>query len=185
FCRKARSQDDASSDTSSNIPGDAPAIKLAATTTTAKANVITTTYIGIAINANGDQETFTVPALVGLTGTIYGSPVTKIEGTVTPTKVVTLPWPTLPVGYFFSTSGSGVVIKPPVSPTASLRPNIGVTTQTTVVPVGTPGAFNQGTDHAGEGGTVLEASDPNEGTRKAAKSSLGLMVVLLVGIMWF
>ncbi|KAL8851495.1 MAG: hypothetical protein Q9221_003595 [Calogaya cf. arnoldii] len=178
-------QDTASSETPGHIAGDAPVIRLAAATTSVKANVITTTYIGIATNANGDQETFTVPALVGLTGTIYGSPVTRIEGTVTPTNVVTLPWPTIPVGYFFSTSGSRIVTKPPASPTTSLKPNIGVTTQTTVVPVGTSGAFNQGTDNTGEGGTVLEASDPNEGTRRGAKSSLGLMVLLLVGVMWF
>ncbi|KAI4262585.1 MAG: hypothetical protein L6R42_002243 [Xanthoria sp. 1 TBL-2021] len=175
----------ASSDTSASLSknaGDIPALRLAATTTSAKANVITTTYIGIATNANGEQETFTVPALVGLTGTIYGSPVTKIEGTATPTNVVTLPWPTLPVGYFFSTSRSGVITKPPTSATPSLGPNVGVTTRTTAIPVGTSGATSPDSGDAGEGGTVLEVS---EGTRQGAKSSLGLMVVLLVGVMWF
>ncbi|KAI4265982.1 MAG: hypothetical protein L6R38_009034 [Xanthoria sp. 2 TBL-2021] len=178
-------QDTASSDTSASLSktaGDIPALNLAATTTSAKANVITTTYIGIATNANGEQETFTMPALVGLTGTIYGSLVTKIEGTVTPRNVVTLPWPTLPVGYFFSTSRSGVVTKPPTSAIPSLGPNVGVTTRTTTIPVGTSGATSPDSQDDGEGGTVLEAS---EGTRQGAKSSLGLMVVLLVGVMWF
>ncbi|KAL8753357.1 MAG: hypothetical protein Q9199_005109 [Rusavskia elegans] len=178
-------QGTASLDTSASLgktAGDILALKLAAATTSAKANVITTTYIGIATNANGEQETFTVPALVGLTGTIYGSPVTKIEGTATPTNVVTLPWPTLPVGYFFSTSRSGVVTKPPTSATPSLGPNVGVTTRTTAIPVGTSGATSPDSGDAGEGGIVLEAS---EGTRQGAKSSLGLMVVLLVGVMWF
>ncbi|KAL8835917.1 MAG: hypothetical protein Q9176_006601 [Flavoplaca citrina] len=166
----------------SEVADDAPAIRFAAAATSDEANVITTTYVGIATNANGEQETFTVPALVGPTGTIYGNPVTKVEGTATPNNVVTLPWPTLPVGYFFSTSGSAAVTNPPASPTTSLIPNIGVTTRTTAISVGTPAAGNSGSEEAGQGGTVLEA---NEATTNGAKSSLGLMVVLLVGITWF
>ncbi|KAL8883438.1 MAG: hypothetical protein Q9192_007166 [Flavoplaca navasiana] len=166
----------------SQVADDANAIKLAAAATSAETDVIKTTYIGIATNANGEQETFTVPALVGQTGTIYGNPVTRVEGTATPTNVVTLPWPTLPVGYFFSTSGSADVTNPPASATASLIPNIGVTTRTTAIPVGTPEAGNSESEDLGQGGTVLEAS---EGTINSAKSSLGLMVVLLVGITWF
>lgn len=151
-------------------------------TTSVKANVITTTYIGIATNAEGQRETFTVPAFVGVAGTIYGSPVTKIDGTASPTNVVTLPWPTLPVGYLISTSRSGIVTKPPASAATTLGPSVGVTTRTMALPVGTAGAISAGSGDAREGGTVLEAS---EGTRQGAKSSLGLMVVLLVGVMWF
>ncbi|CAL8585057.1 hypothetical protein XPA_010636 [Xanthoria parietina] len=175
-------QDSTLSDISASLSmtaGDIPALQL---TTSVKANVITTTYIGIATNSDGQRETFTVPALVGVAGTIYGSPVTKIDGTASPTKVVTLPWPTLPVGYLISTSRSGVVTKPPASAATTLGPNVGVTTRTMAVPVGTAGAISAGSGDSGEGGTVLEAS---EGTRQGAKSSLGLMVVLLVGVMWF
>ncbi|KAL8995443.1 MAG: hypothetical protein Q9169_004814 [Polycauliona sp. 2 TL-2023] len=156
-----------------------PVIKLAAAATSAQANTMTTTYIGIATDANGQQQTFAVPALVGPSPTIYGSPVTEIEGTATPTSIVTLPWPTLPVGYFFPTSRAGVVSNQPQSATTSLPPNVGVMTQTTSVPVGTPAATRGDGE---EGGTLLES---NVGTRRGAKSSLGLMVLLLVGIMWF
>ncbi|KAL8860927.1 MAG: hypothetical protein Q9178_002682 [Gyalolechia marmorata] len=166
-----------SSTISDDIAVDSPAIKFAATATSSIANLITTTYIGLATNADGQQETFTVPALVGPAGTIYGNPVTKVDGTTTPTSVVTLPWPTLPVGYFFSRSGSGAVTNSPAKAPTSLGPNIGVTTRTTAIAVPTSEASSQETKDSeavdpGEGGTVLEA---NEGTRQAAKSSLGLM----------
>ena len=183
----ASSDSSNSSATSDDIAVNSPAIKFAATATSAIANVITTTYIGLATNADGQQETFTVPALVGPAGTIYGNPVTKVDGTATPTSVVTLPWPTLPVGYFFSRSGSGAVTNSPAKAPTSWGPNIGVTTQTTAIAVRTSEVSSQETEDSeavgpGEGGTVLEA---NKSTRQAAKSSLGLMVVLLVAVMWF
>ncbi|KAL8670308.1 MAG: hypothetical protein Q9168_005148 [Polycauliona sp. 1 TL-2023] len=177
-------QDGASPD-ASNSPiiaaqyaGNGAPVKLAAAVTSAEANVISSTYvIGIANNAKGEQETFTFPAVVGASETVYGSPVTTIDGTVTPTNVITMPFPTLPVGYFFPTSRAGVVSIPPLPTTSGLPPNVGVTTLTSAIPVGTPQAGD-----GAEGGTLLASS---EGMRRGAKSSLGLMVVLLVGVMWF
>ncbi|KAL8732772.1 MAG: hypothetical protein Q9166_002554 [cf. Caloplaca sp. 2 TL-2023] len=173
-----------SSGTPNDIAANAPGSRVAtATARAAKANVITTTYIGIATNVNGQQEIFTVPALVGLTGTIYGSPVTQVQGTATPTSVITLPWPTLSVGYFFTNSASGAVtILSGKAAGTSLGPNVGVTTRTSVVAAATSRASSQQTGDSGEGGTAFEA---NEGTKIGAESSLGLMVVLLVGVMWF
>ncbi|KAL8681130.1 MAG: hypothetical protein Q9186_002723 [Xanthomendoza sp. 1 TL-2023] len=170
-----------------NILASSPAIRAAAATTAkGRANVITTTYIGLATNADGLQETYTVPALVGLTGTIYGSPITKVDGTATPTSIITLPWPTLPVGYFFpSQSGSGAAATLPSTKATSNTFGVGVTTITSaVVAAETSGANKQETTSggSGSGGTVLEA---NDGMRYGAKSSLGLMVVVLVGILWF
>ncbi|KAI4236441.1 MAG: hypothetical protein L6R40_006151 [Gallowayella cf. fulva] len=141
--------------TSPGSPGDitanAPAFIAAAATTRGRANVITTTYIGLAANAKGQQETFTVPALLGLTGTIYGSPITKIEGTATPTSIVTLPWPTLPVGYFFSPSGAtpGTDSAGKAVATANIVGG-GVTTMTSVVAAKTSdGGIRAGRDGVG------------------------------------
>ncbi|KAL8799578.1 MAG: hypothetical protein Q9182_005789 [Xanthomendoza sp. 2 TL-2023] len=182
-------QDPASPDNSTSLVApvaNPPPARVAPATTAGGANVITTTYIGLATNANGQQETFTVPALVGLTGTIYGSPLTKVDGTATPTSIITLPWPTLPVGYFSpqSGSGSGSVTPPTAKPTSlSNTFGIGVTTITSAVVAKTSGTSNDPErGGSGSGGTVLETS---EGTRFRTKSSLGLMIVVLVGVLWF
>ncbi|KAL8685192.1 MAG: hypothetical protein Q9224_005919, partial [Gallowayella concinna] len=153
-----------SPNTPDNILASSPAIRAAAATTAkGRANVITTTYIGLATNADGQQETYTVPALVGLTGTIYGSPITKVDGTATPTSIITLPWPTLPVEYFFpSQSGSGAAATRPSTKATSNTLGVGVTTITSsVVPAETSGASRQETTSGGSGpgGTVLEANN--------------------------
>ncbi|KAL8782264.1 MAG: hypothetical protein Q9213_005538 [Squamulea squamosa] len=176
------SEDLNSSGSLKDITANTATFRSAATSLSAKADVATTTFIGLAINANSQQETFIVPALVESTKTIYGSPVTGVKEKATPTSTITLPWPTLPVGYFFPQSGSGAVTNPTVEAATSLGPNIGVTTRTSVVVVETTGASTQEPGDAEGGGTVLEA---NQGSKQGRKSSLGLMVVLLIGVIWF
>ncbi|KAL8702556.1 MAG: hypothetical protein Q9201_004273 [Fulgogasparrea decipioides] len=147
-------------------------------------NAVTTTYIGIATNANGQQETFTVPALIGLTGTIYGNPVTKAQGSVTPTSVVTLPWPTLPVSWFSSGHGTAAGASPVARASGSQSRNPVATDAATATSssTGTSSAGTKQTSTSEEGGTILDTSD---GRQHGAGSSLGLVVVLLVGVMWF
>ncbi|KAL8767872.1 MAG: hypothetical protein Q9209_005764 [Squamulea sp. 1 TL-2023] len=176
------SSDWSSSGSSEDVTLNAPTCRLAATSLSAEAKVATSTYVGLAINADSQQETFTVPALVESMETIYGSPITKVEGKATPTSTISLPWPTLPIGYFFSQSGSGAVTNPSTEAATSLGPNASVTRQTSAVAVGTSGASTQEPADAEGGGTVLEA---NQGSKQGGKSSLGLMVVLLIGVIWF
>ncbi|KAL8727428.1 MAG: hypothetical protein Q9181_005715 [Wetmoreana brouardii] len=137
-------------------------------------NDVTTTYIGIATNANGQQETFTVPALVGVTGTIYGSPVTKAQGSVTATSVVTLPWPTLPVSWFSTVhapaSGASSVARASGSQSGSPVATDAATATTSST--GTSSAGSRQTSRSEEGGTVLDTSS---GRQHRAGSSLGLM----------
>ncbi|KAL8829023.1 MAG: hypothetical protein Q9170_006351 [Blastenia crenularia] len=181
------SQSPAPSTTADSV-NETPAVKAAAASTIplAHPSAITTTFLGIATDANGQQETFTVPALVGITGTIWGKPVTGEPGAASPTSTVTLPWPTLPVGYFSMTHSSGTL-----SPSASGQQNSmggnqkpAIQSSPTAVEgsTGTRGQKGSATGVGNDGGTVLEAS---EGTIHRAESSLGLMVVLMVGVMWF
>ncbi|KAL8955258.1 MAG: hypothetical protein Q9183_006722, partial [Haloplaca sp. 2 TL-2023] len=110
--------------------------------------VTTTTYIGIATNVEGQAETFTVPALVEGTGTVFGKPVMG-EATPVPTSVVMLPWPNLPVGWFSSSqyteSGVTGAISAPVVPTG--------------VPVVVEEAGSEGTQASESGGEGSEGSD--------------------------
>ncbi|KAI4190182.1 MAG: hypothetical protein LQ346_004967 [Caloplaca aetnensis] len=134
-----------------------------------------TTYIGIATNVDGKEETYTVPALLVATGTIYGKPITGVQGSATPMSTVTLPWPTLPVGWFSlsqsqeTTRVSSVVQAP--------------TTTTSAAAAGAPTSTGgQNDENTSTGGTILDTSD---GRKHGAASSLGLMVVLVVGVLWF
>ncbi|KAL9596301.1 MAG: hypothetical protein Q9219_005896 [cf. Caloplaca sp. 3 TL-2023] len=148
---------------------------------------MTTTFIGIATNADGQQETYTVPAIVGATGTVWGKPVS--DDFTTPASTITLPWPTLPVGYF-STASSATVSRATSAPGEQGSESLSGTraaTSTTAVEAessGTAGSTpsNSPSGDSGGGGTILEAS---EGTKHGAGSLLGLMVVLTVGVMWF
>ncbi|KAL8708989.1 MAG: hypothetical protein Q9220_006198 [cf. Caloplaca sp. 1 TL-2023] len=162
----------------------------AASTTHAHANVITTTFLGIATDANGQLETLTVPALVGFTETIFGNPVTRVTGTVTPTSIITLPWPTLPVGYF-SAKSSAARSSSSRSEQATTGAAVTASAATVSGTASTTGAStSQAQQTAGaaasgrDGGTVLD-SGSSEQRQPGAKSLLGLMVVLLVSVAWF
>ncbi|KAI4123665.1 MAG: hypothetical protein LQ338_005155 [Usnochroma carphineum] len=161
---------------------DGLAIRVIATTNKPSSfHDVTTTYIGIATDANGQQETFTVPALLVATGTVYGKPVTKVQGPESPTSTVTLPWPTLPVGYFSLSQSTP-------SRTTSLvqAPGLSTTATTTSAAAAGPSSTNsqksQKTGKTSDEGTILDTSD---GPKHGAGSSLGLMVVLMVGVVWF
>ncbi|KAL8947679.1 MAG: hypothetical protein Q9222_006063 [Ikaeria aurantiellina] len=168
--------------------GVRPANNIAATgsaaSSTHRANVITTTYLGIATNANGQQETFTVPALVGFTETVFGNPVTTVTGTATPTSIITLPWPTLPVGYFSAKHSLGGAARSSLGGTKTQQAS-GSTSVIIAVAFGTSGTSGAAQTGAagGNGGTVLDSG--SEQRPRGAKSLLGLMVVLLVGVVWF
>ncbi|KAI4115613.1 MAG: hypothetical protein LQ345_003829 [Seirophora villosa] len=140
------------------------------------AEEVTTTYIGIATNADAQRETFTVPALLVATGTVYGKPVTEAEGAL-PSSTITLPWPTLPVGYFSLSQSAPLTIATVPVPSPATTP--------TMESAATATASSQGSPQAGGGdggGTIL---DTNAGPKQGAASSLGLMVVLVVGVLWF
>ncbi|KAL8974547.1 MAG: hypothetical protein Q9197_001225 [Variospora fuerteventurae] len=137
---------------------------------------VTTTYIGIATNAEGQQETFTVPALLVATGTVYGRPVTEVQGPP-PTSTIALPWPTLPVGYFsLSQPAPGTT-----APVQALGPVTTPSTGSAAARTSSGQRSPQGGDIE-DGGTIL---DTNDGPKHGAASSLRLTVVLVVGVLWF
>ncbi|KAL8902417.1 MAG: hypothetical protein Q9207_004738 [Kuettlingeria erythrocarpa] len=163
----------------SNSPDDDLAVRVPTTSTSPSsapdAAMTTTTYIGIATNVDGKEETYTVPALLVATGTIFGKPITGVQGNATPTSTVTLPWPTLPVGWFSlsqssETTRASSVVQAPTATTAAAAAS---------APTSTGGPKDE---KASTGGTILDTS---EGRKHGAASSLGLMVVLIVGILWF
>lgn len=139
----------------------------------------TTTYIGIATNVDGREETFTVPALLVATGTVYGKPITGVRGSATPTSTVTLPWPTLPVGWF--SSSQSTTIMAPSSLVQAPRSTTTATISSTSTAMPTSSS-SQGNRESNDGGTILDTSN---GRKHGAASSFGLMVVLVVGILWF
>ena len=116
---------------------------------------------------------------------MFGQPVLEgqVVATPTPTSVVTLPWPTLPVGWFseqhtvsVATGGASA----PAVPTGS--PATVEESRDEGIQISGAGSQETGQGGDGGGGTVL---DTNDGTQNGAGSSFGLMVVLLVGVLWF
>ncbi|KAI4285340.1 MAG: hypothetical protein L6R35_004680, partial [Caloplaca aegaea] len=124
----------------------------------------------------GQQETFTVPALLVATGTVYGRPVTEVQGPP-PKSTIALPWPTLPVGYFS-------LSQPPPGTTVPVQA-LGLVTTPSTGSAAAPTSSGQGSRRGGDiedGGTIL---DTNDGPKHGAASSLGLMVILVGGVLWF
>ena len=163
-------------------------VAVTSASSSAPANAITTTFVGIATDADGQQVTLTVPALIGATSTIWGKPVADGQNAIPPSSTITLPWPTLPVGYFSSTHTSGNPTNGVLSrQSVDSRTRNPAATATGADATQTSTASGQRGQQAGnssndDGGTVLEVS---EGTNHGAGSSLGLMVVLAVGVLWF
>ncbi|KAL8653403.1 MAG: hypothetical protein Q9210_002121 [Variospora velana] len=175
--RLAPSPDPVSSTSAQSNAGEASTLEIVVTSSvTPTAEKVTTTYIGIATNAEGQQETFTVPALLVAMGTVYGRPVTEVQGPL-PTSTITLPWPTLPVGYFSPSQPAPAITAPVQAP--------GPVTTSTTGSAAAPTPSSRGSPQGGgieDGGTIL---DTNDGPKHGAASSLGLMVVLVVGVLWF
>ncbi|KAI4210799.1 MAG: hypothetical protein LQ351_006381 [Letrouitia transgressa] len=148
----------------------------------------TTTFLGIATAEGGILQSFTVPALVGPTGTVFGAPVT--EGT-NPTSTVTLPWPTLPPNYFLTRAGNEggggaasvsvtreIVVAAPVPASGK--------TSTVISSAGAASAPQEtGRGDMTTQGTILDSE--NKGVRAQGQrgSLLGLMVGVMVGVVWF
>ncbi|KAL9011276.1 MAG: hypothetical protein Q9173_003867 [Seirophora scorigena] len=175
--RRAPSPEPVSRTNAQSGAGEAPSSGIVVTSSlSSTAEEVTTTYIGIATNADAQRETFTVPALLVATGTVYGKPVTEAQGAL-PSSTITLPWPTLPVGYFSLSQSAPLTIAPVPVP--------GPTTTPTMESAATATASGQGSPQTGGGdggGTIL---DTNAGPKHGAASSLGLMIVLVVGVLWF
>ncbi|KAI4244202.1 MAG: hypothetical protein LQ352_006893 [Teloschistes flavicans] len=139
------------------------------------ASIMTTTYIGIATHPNGAQETYTVPALVGPTRTIFGSPVTKAPGTAKPTSTVTLPW-SIPA------PASSTKHSTTLATSSARAPSL---TSSSSSPTTASGTSKTGTGASGNDGTVLDADNSSVLQHSAGSSLLGLMIVVLVAVIWF
>ncbi|KAL8690209.1 MAG: hypothetical protein Q9218_004291 [Villophora microphyllina] len=159
--------------------GGSQAFRVEAPTSIPKnASVVATTYIGGAANSNDQQETHTVPELAGTTGTLYGSPASNVQGTVTSANFVTLPAVSFSAQRSAATSG---ISSARISGSQGGSSVVAESASPTTAP-GTSNTSSQSTGGAGDDGTILSS---NDGIQYSAASSLGLMVVLLVAVIWF
>ncbi|KAI4162014.1 MAG: hypothetical protein LQ342_004326 [Letrouitia transgressa] len=154
----------------------------------AEGKLTTTTFLGIATVEGGVLQSFTVPAVVGPTGTVFGVPVNKGPE---PTNTVTLSWPTLRPDYFLTRAGNnggGGVASASATKEIVVTSSVpaGGKTSTVISSAGAAGAPKEtgGTDMTTQG-TILDSENKGARAQGQRGSLLGLMVGVMVGVVWF